>query len=124
MTEGRFAEESELDFVVVSFRHDDEAARGVGVALRVGVVALDFGWEDALEKKPRMLCCFAVDEESVLLLPLFFAVEGVFGVFAGVRAGALDLSPILMCTESMGKRWHGNSKCRHQAPTEIPKTEV
>lgn len=103
MVEGRFAEERALDFVVVSFRHDDEdeAARGVGVGLGARVVPLSFGWLDALEKKPRMLCCFAVDDESVLLLPLLFAVEGVFGVFAGVRAGALDFSPILVCAESI-----------------------
>lgn len=71
----RLAKESELLFVV-SFRHDDflfpleadVALLGVGVAL------LDLGCVAAFEKKPKILCCFPVDE----------------GVLAGV-----DFSPML-----------------------------
>lgn len=89
MLDGRLAKDNELAFVV-SLRHVDDALAvlldvdGVAVAeaavAEAGAEALGFGlgWL-ALEKKPKMLCCFAVDE----------------GVFAGVRAGALaGLSPI------------------------------
>lgn len=95
MVEDRFTKDSELDFVVVSFRQDDdgvllslEVAAGEDVEVDVGPVFI--GRVADLAKKPRMLCCFPVDDESVLLL-LFLAVDGVL---AGVRAGVLDLSPI------------------------------
>lgn len=51
-------------------------------------VTLDCDWGVDLEKNPRMLCCFPVDDNA---LALFLAVEGVF---AGVRAGTVELSPI------------------------------
>lgn len=58
-----------------------------------------------------MLCCFPVDEGIELLL--FLAVEGVF---AGVRAEALDFSPILAETGSIGQIDKKLSD-RTQAPT-------
>lgn len=94
IVEGRFAKASELDLDVVSFKHEDDlddlsplaVVAGVGVGLETGedALGLDWAWEAALEKKPRMLCCLPVDDE----------LESVEGVFAGVRAGTLDLSPI------------------------------
>lgn len=106
MVEGCLAKDSEFDFVVVSLRHDDDdGARGVGVDLVVGVEALGLAGVDALAKKPRILCCLPVDDGSVLLLLLklllFFTKEGVF---AGVRAGALDLSPIFADNETTDSR--------------------
>lgn len=85
-----------MDFVVVSFKQDGGDALlsfGVadGVALEVGVEALLLDWVADLEKKPRILCCFPVDANDKLLA--FLAVEGVL---AGVRAGALDFSPIFV----------------------------
>lgn len=86
--DGRLANDNELAFVV-SLRHVDaflSALEVDGVAVaeaeaeEEGTEALGFalGWL-ALEKKPKMLCCFAVDD----------------GVFAGVRAEALaGFSPI------------------------------
>lgn len=100
MVGGRFAKDSALDFVVVSLRHEKaallslEAADADGVDLEVGEAPFVPACAAALEKKPRMLCCFPVDEAGPLLpmpLMLFLAVEGVF---AGVRPGALDFSPI------------------------------
>lgn len=89
MLGGRLAKDKELAFVV-SLRHVDDALAvlvevdGVAVAeaevAEAGAAALGFGfgWL-ALEKKPKMLCCFALDD----------------GVFAGVRAEALaGFSPI------------------------------
>lgn len=85
MVDGRLAKDNELAFVV-SLRHVDGTLSalevdGVAEADEAGALALglDLGWL-AFEKKPKMLCCFAVDE----------------GVFAGVRAGALaGFSPIV-----------------------------
>lgn len=87
MLDGRLAKDNELAFVV-SFRQvEDEdtlaafEVDGVAEAEEAGAPALGFGfgWL-AFEKKPKMLCCFPVDE----------------GVFAGVRAGALaGFSPIV-----------------------------
>lgn len=81
--EERFAKESELLFVV-SFRHDDllfslEADEAL---LEFGVALVDLGWVAALEKKPKMLCCFPVDE--------------------GVLAGAAAFSPMLVGFGSIG----------------------
>lgn len=83
---GRLAKDNELAFVV-SLRQVDGTLSalevdGVAEAEEAGALALGLGlglgWL-AFEKKPKMLCCFAVDE----------------GVFAGVRAGALaGFSPI------------------------------
>lgn len=91
-----------MDFVVVSFKQDDGEgllSLGVadGVALETGVEALLLDWVADFEKKPRILCCFPVDESVKLLV--FFAVEGVL---AGVRAEALDFSPIFAEIESIG----------------------
>lgn len=76
-----------MDFVVVSFKKEGDvlillAGAGVEAAVLDGVADL--------EKKPKILCCFPVDD--MLALVAFFAVTGVF---AGVRAGALDFSPIV-----------------------------
>lgn len=82
MLDGRLAKDNELAFVV-SLRHVDdtlsvlevdEVADAAAEAEEAGTAALGLalGWL-ALEKKPKMLCCFAVDA----------------GVFAGVRAAAL-----------------------------------
>lgn len=86
MVDGRLAKDNELAFVV-SLRHVDCTLSalevdGVAEAEEAGALALGLalGWL-AFEKKPKMLCCFAVDE----------------GVFAGVRAGALaGFSPIVL----------------------------
>lgn len=99
---GRFTKDRELDFVVVSFRQDDgdgllSLAVADGVVLEAGAAALVPDWAADLAKNPRMLCCFPVDESVELLL--FLAVDGVF---AGVRAGTLDFSPIFAGNESMG----------------------
>lgn len=88
MLDGRLAKDSELAFVVSLRQVEDTLSAfevdGVAEAEEAGAPALGLGlglgWL-AFEKKPKMLCCFPVDE----------------GVFAGVRAGALaGLSPILM----------------------------
>lgn len=84
MLDRRLAKDKELAFVV-SLRHVDDTLSalevdGVAEAEEAGAAALGFalGWL-ALEKKPKMLCCFAVEDD----------------VFAGVRAGALaGFSPI------------------------------
>lgn len=79
----------EFDFVV-SFKHSDELSFLVEAAVladNVGLGALEFPPAEALEKKPRMLCCLPVDGAC----PSFFAVDGVR---AGVRDG-VDFSPIL-----------------------------
>lgn len=84
MLDERLAKDSELAFVV-SLRQVDGTLSffevdGVAEAEEAGALALGLGlgWP-ALEKKPKMLCCFALDE----------------GVFAGVRAGVLaGFSPI------------------------------
>lgn len=77
---GRFAKDSELLFVVVSFRHDDFLfslmVDGVLSELGVAPLAFGLGWVAALEKNPKMLCCFPVDE--------------------GVLAATVDFSPILV----------------------------
>lgn len=91
----RLAENKELDFVVFSFKQDDGDAlmsfkAAVGIALEACVEPLVLDWVADLEKKPRMLCCLPV--EGMLELLVFFAVTGVF---AGVRAGALEVSPII-----------------------------
>lgn len=88
MLDERLAKDSELAFVV-SLRQVDgtlsffevgggaEAEEAGALALGLGL-GLGLGWL-AFEKKPKMLCCFEVDE----------------GVFAGVRAGVLvGFSPI------------------------------
>lgn len=87
MLEERLAKDRELAFVV-SLRQVDGTLSffevdGVAEAEEAGALALGLGlglgWL-ALEKKPKMLCCFEVDE----------------GVFAGVRAGVVaGFSPIL-----------------------------
>lgn len=112
MVEGRFAKGSELDLVVFSLRQEDDDDNDGGeededflsplVAMARLEVGLERVWAAALEKKPKMLCCLPVDEElgAKLMLPLdFFAVEGVF---AGVRAGTLELSPIFEDSGSIG----------------------
>lgn len=88
MLDERLAKDNELAFVV-SLRQVDGTLSALevdGVAVaeaeaeEEGPTALVFalGWL-AFEKKPKMLCCFVVDD----------------GVFAGVRAGALTgFSPI------------------------------
>lgn len=86
MLDERLAKDSELAFVV-SLRQVDGTLSffevdGVADAEEAGALALalglGLGWA-AFEKKPKMLCCFALDE----------------GVFAGVRAGVLaGFSPI------------------------------
>lgn len=96
---GRLAKDRELDFVVVSFKQDDgDGLLSLMVAdevlLEPGVEALLLDWVADLEKKPRILCCFPVDERVELLL--FLAVDGVL---AGVRVGALDFSPIFAKTK-------------------------
>lgn len=82
--------------MVVSFKQDGGDALlsfvvADGVALEVGVEALLLDWVADFEKNPRILCCFPVDASDKLLA--FLAVEGVL---AGVRAGALDFSPIIV----------------------------
>lgn len=90
----RFAENKELDFVVVSFKQDDGGLAsfdaGVRVALEACVGLLELDWVPDLEKKPRILCCFPFDDIVELLGFLVVA-----GVFAGVGAGALEFSPIV-----------------------------
>lgn len=83
MLTGRFAMDSELLFVV-SFRHDDFLfpLEADVVLLDVGVALFDLGCVEALEKKPKMLCCFPVDE----------------GVLAGV-----DFSPMLAGDQSINQ---------------------
>lgn len=83
----------EFDFVVslrkrgvVSF-----FAEGAVLADRDGLAALELPPTEALEKKPRMLCCLPVEGAC----PSFFAVDGVL---AGVRAG-VDFSPIMRGAE-------------------------
>lgn len=75
--EGFLLSWSELD-LVVSFRQGEEA----GCLVDALEACWDWDWE-ALEKKPRMLCCFAPAE----------AAEGVLldedGVFAGVRVSPM-----------------------------------
>lgn len=88
--EGRFAKESEFD-LVVSLRQGDvfsclEADDGFGFEAGVETVGLDCA--DALEKKPKMLFCFPVDDSIVLP---FLAVDGVL---AGVCLWLPDLSTI------------------------------
>lgn len=87
MAECRLAKDSEFDLVFDSLRHEDVGggARGVGVFLGLGAATLDFFWAEAFEKKPRILCCLPVDDET--LPALLFAVDGAL---AGVPAGALD----------------------------------
>lgn len=80
---GRLAKESEFD-LVVSLRQDD----GFGVGLEEGVEGLGLDCADALEKKPKMLCCFPVDDS--IALP-FLAVDGVL---AGVCLWVSGLSTI------------------------------
>lgn len=123
MFEGRLAKDSEFDFVVVSWRHDDDGTRGVGVALVAGVEPLGLAGVDALAKKPRILCCFPVEDGSVLLLLLklllFFTVDGVL---AGVRAGALDLSPIFRDNETTDSRSQ-ETRIQTQTPAETTTPE-
>lgn len=85
MLDWRLAKDKELAFVVSLRQVEDTLSAfevdGVAEAEEAGAPALGFGfgWL-AFEKKPKMLCCFPVDE----------------GVFAGVRAGALaGFSPIV-----------------------------
>lgn len=109
-----------MDFVVVSFKQDGGdglPSLGVadGVALEAGVEALLLDWVADLEKKPRILCCFPVDDSDKLLA--FLAVEGVL---AGVRAGALDFSPIFVDIESINwQERHGG--CRIQLKRQKPR---
>lgn len=105
---GRFCKDRELDFVVVSFKQED---RDGLLSLEVGVEALLPVWAADLEKNPRMLCCFPVDESVELLL--FLAMEGVF---AGVRAGALGFSPIFAVAASIGQQ-DTQLQDRNQTPT-------
>lgn len=50
-----------------------------------------------LEKKPKILLCFPVDDMNESLV--FFVV---MGVFAGVHAGALEFSPIAVMIGTIG----------------------
>lgn len=70
----------------VSFRHCGEVSLlFVDAGLVDGEGLAPFVLPADLEKKPRMLCCLPVDAA-------FFIVGGAF---AGVRATAVDFSPIL-----------------------------
>lgn len=83
--DGRLEKDNALDFVVVSFRQSFD-----GTGLEAGVAPVVFACDCVadLEKKPRILCCFPVDD---IVPTLFLAVDGVL---AGVRAGTSELSPI------------------------------
>ncbi len=76
---------SELDFVVVSRRH--EARAGVAAVGVVVVGDLEGAVGEDLTKKPIMLCCLRVAVEDEAKAELGFFDKGVF---AGVR-----VSPIL-----------------------------
>jgi len=84
----------ELDFVVSLRKRgvDSFFADGAVLADRDGLAALELVPAEALEKKPRMLCCLPVEGAC----PSFLAVDGVL---AGVRAG-VDFSPMMRGAES------------------------
>lgn len=89
--ETRFTKDRALDLDVVSCRHDDAAAALLAlVVFEAGVAPFDA----AFEKKPRMLCCFAAEDEMVLLPVLLFFLA-VAGALAGVLARRPGFSPIL-----------------------------
>lgn len=102
---GRFAKDSELLFVVVSFRHDDFLfslmVDGVLSELGVAPLAFGLGWVAALEKNPKMLCCFPVDE--------------------GVLAATVDFSPILVGFGSINRSdGHQTNKRQRQQEGQAP----
>lgn len=106
--ESRLAENKELDLDVLSVKQDGSdglmSLEASGVALEACVEPLVLDGVADLAKKPRMLCCLPVDGMDELTA--FFDVTGVL---AGVRAGALDFSPMFEESVNLLDR-HGGSK--------------
>jgi hypothetical protein len=98
--EGLLLSWSELD-LVVSFRHEEAL-----------VELLEDGgspfWDEALEKKPKMLCCFPEADMDELD---FFASDGVLG---------LAFSPIFCSGAEAGQQMGGNQyKIANWVPRQI-----
>lgn len=110
-----FAKEREFD-LVVSRRQDDvfsclAADDGAGPAEGEGTLGLDCA--DVLEKKPKMLCCFRVDDS--MALP-FLAVDGVL---AGVCLWGSDLSTIAASATAQLRQIQGQKLQRTTTPNTV-----
>lgn len=91
--DGRLEGSFELDFVL-SFKYwagFSVLAEAVTLASGDEAGPLVLGVPEAFAKNPKMLCCFPVDT-----VPDFLVDSGAL---AGVRAAAVDLSPILLPNE-------------------------